>query len=139
MNWTVHKIKGQSYIKVTTEGVFSPDDHLKMIEDIVSREFWLPGTNVLFDHRNLEFGQTDISIFKQASSNHEKNDERIGNGKAAILMKSLADFSRGRQFELIADDKISAKLHIFLREKEAIKWLTSATKSTDKSAKFPDR
>ena len=136
MNWTVHKIKGQSYIKVTTEGVFSSADHLKMIEDIVSRDFWMPGTNVLFDHRNLEFGETDVSIFKEASSNHEKNDQHIGDGKAAILMKSLADFGRGRQFELIADNKISAKLHIFLREKEAIKWLTSEKKSAAKTRKI---
>ena len=136
MNWTVHKIKGQSYIKVTTEGVFSSADHLKMIEDIVSRDFWMPGTNVLFDHRNLEFGETDVSIFKEASSNHEKNDRHIGDGKAAILMKSLADFGRGRQFELIADNKISAKLHIFLREKEAIKWLTSEKKSAAKTRKI---
>lgn len=132
MNWKIHKIRGQSYIKVITEGIFSSADHLKMIEDIVSRDFWQPGTNVLFDHRNLEFGETEVSIFREASSNHEKNDERIGDGKAAILMKSLADFGRGRQFELIANDKISAKIHIFLREKEAIKWLTGTTKSTDK-------
>ncbi len=81
--------------------------------------------NVLFDHRNLNFGLTDISVFKRASSNHEQNDERIGDGKAAILMKSLSDFGRGRQFELVSEGKVSAKLRIFRDEQEAVNWLVS--------------
>ncbi|MEP6903311.1 MAG: hypothetical protein ABJA66_16405 [Actinomycetota bacterium] len=96
-----------------------------MIEDIVSRNFWKKGLDVLFDHRKLDFGFTDVDFMKQASRNHEKNDERIGDGKAAILMKSLADYGRGRQFELLASDNINAKLCIFLDEKAAVDWLAA--------------
>lgn len=125
MNWTVQKPAEKPFVKVVTEGDFNLTDFLKMIEDIISRDFWKPGTNVLFDHRNLEFGSTDISIIKEACKNHKKYDERIGGGKSALLMKSLADFGRGRQYELVTKGKISAKPYPFLDEAEAVNWLVS--------------
>jgi hypothetical protein len=125
MNWIVETKKSRKYIRVVTEGVFNLEDHLEMIKDITSREFWRPGTDVLFDHRNLNFGKSDFDLMRGASENHSENDEKIGDGKAAILMKSLSDFARGRQFELLSESKVSAKLHIFTDESQAIEWLKS--------------
>jgi hypothetical protein len=123
MNWTVHKTAGQSYVTVVTQGEFNVADHEKMVEDIVSSDFWKPGTDVLFDHRNLQFGLTNYSSMMQASDTHKKHEQQIGDDKAAILMRSLVDFGRGRQFELMTSEKVSAKLRIFLDEKEAVNWL----------------
>ena len=123
MNWTIDYIETQAFVKVITEGEFAAVDHLKMTEDIISRDFWEPGMAVLFDHRKLNFGNTGFDAMKQASINHEKNDARIGNGKAAILMKSVSDFGLGRQFEMLTDEKVSANVHVFLDEKQALRWL----------------
>src|SRR5689334_5507182 len=110
MDWIAEYKNDKPFATVVTAGEFDLVDHARMIEDIVSRDFWRPGLDVLFDHRNLNFGFTTTETMKRASANHEKNDDRIGDGKAAILMKSLVDFGRGRQFEMIASDKVSAKL-----------------------------
>ncbi len=123
MDWIAEFKKDKDFATVRTNGNFTLADHARMIEDIVSRDFWKPGTDILFDHRQLQFGFTTIGLMARASANHEKNDERIGDGKAAILMKSIADFGRGRQFEMIAADKVSARLKIFLDEESAVKWL----------------
>lgn len=124
MNWTVHKPEGKSYITVVTEDDFNLPDHQRMIEDIISRDFWKPGTDAFFDHRKLQFNSTGYYRMKEASEIHQKYEQQIGDGKAAILMKSLADFGRGRQFEMLIDNKASAKLRIFLDEKEALDWLS---------------
>ena len=124
MNWIAEYIKDKEFVTVVTSGNFSLEDHARMIEDIVSRKFWKPGTDVLFDNRGLEFGQTDIEAMRRASTNHKENDDLIGDGKAAILMKSLTDFGRGRQFELLASGKVSAKLKIFTDETAALTWIT---------------
>lgn len=124
MNCTVEKIESSSYVRVITSGVFSVEGQLNMIEFIISRDFWRPGLDVLFDHRQLDFGTTDVSLMREAGNNHIKNDDKIGDGKAAILMKSLPDFARGRQFELLTESKVTAKMKIFKDEEEAIKWLT---------------
>jgi len=123
MNWTTDYREDKDFVTVVTSGNFTLEDHLKMIEDIVSRDFWEPGKDVFFDHRSLNFGNTNIELMKRASENHQKHDKIIGNGRAAILMKSLVDFGRGRQFELLSADNVSARLRIFTDQQDALNWL----------------
>jgi hypothetical protein len=123
MRWTVEFPGSGDHAVVTTSGTFSVDDHRRMIEDIVSRPEWRPGTDVLFDHRDLIFGDADVRSMTEARGNHLEYEERIGNGKAAILMGCLTDYGRGRQFEMLTDESISARLCIFLDPAEARDWL----------------
>lgn len=123
MNWTIENIEDKHFVRVVTGGEFNAADHRRMTEDILSQKFWKPGLNVLFDHRNLNFGVTSVPLMKEIGNTHIDNDARIGSGKAAVLMKSVPDFARGRQFEIITEGKISAALQIFLDEKKALAWL----------------
>ena len=123
MEWTVESRPGQDFVTVATRGEFTLHDHLRMIADVVSRDFWRPGTAVLFDHRALDFGETGLAAMRQASENHVANDERIGRGKAAVLMRTQADYGRGRQFEMLTEGRAEARVQIFLDEAEALRWL----------------
>jgi hypothetical protein len=123
MYWSVQLPEADEYAIVTTSGTFSVADHLRMIEDIVTRPGWRPGTDVLFDNRALDFGAADLRAMYEASDNHLRNDQRIGGGKAAILVSSLSDFGRGRQFEQLTEGRASATMHVFLDEAEARDWL----------------
>lgn len=128
MHWTVElPTAADGYATVTTSGSFNVVDHRRMIDDIVGRPDWRPGTDALFDHRNLSFDQADLSTMYQAATNHLNEDARIGSGKAAIVMRSLGDFARGRQFEMLTEGRISATLHVFLDEAEAREWLAGRT------------
>ncbi len=40
-------------------------------------------------------------------------------------MNSLSDYARGRQFELLTDDKVSTDIEIFMDEEKALSWLIS--------------
>lgn len=123
MEWTVEHRAAQDYVVVTTRGEFAVDDHLRMTEDIVSRDFWRPGMAVLFDHRELDFGASGFSAMRSAGENHTAHDARIGDGKAAVLMRTQADYGRGRQFEMLTEGQVEARLRIFLDEDEALGWL----------------
>lgn len=125
MNWTIEYIEKLNFVKIATEDDFTVSDHLAMIEDIISQKFWKPGMDAFFDNRKLEFNETTIDLMKKVSENHKRYEAQIGNGKAAILMKSLTDYARGRQFELLTSHQVSAKLNIFMDEDKALKWLTS--------------
>lgn len=125
MNWTIEKSETESFARVALEGVFDANEHFKMLEDLLGREFWKPGTPVLFDFRGVEFVGTDIEDVREASLNRRRNDARIGDGKSAYLMKSLTDFARGRQFQLLTEDKVASELRIFMIDDEALRWLTA--------------
>ncbi len=123
MEWMVEHRAAQDFAIVTTRGEFALHDHVRMIEDIVSQPFWRPGMAVLFDHRALDFGASGLATMRQASENHVANDARIGRGRAAVLMKTPADYGRGRQFEMLTDGRVGATVQIFLDETEALRWL----------------
>jgi hypothetical protein len=123
MEWTVDFGRAENYVVVTTRGVFSPGGHRRMTEDIISRGEWRPGMAVLFDHRHLDFGDTGLEEMQRAGENHRVHDDRIGSGKAAVLMNTPVKYVRGRQFQLLTEGRVGARLQIFLNEAEAIRWL----------------
>ncbi|MDF1503075.1 hypothetical protein [Roseisolibacter sp. H3M3-2] len=125
MEWDVAFDATRGAAVVTTRGVFDDADHARMVADVVGRPQWRPGHRVLFDHRALDFGGAGYQQMLAARDNHVANDARIGNARSAILMKSLADFGRGRQFELLVDGVVRADLAVFVDEGAAWEWLTA--------------
>jgi hypothetical protein len=94
-----------------------------MIEDILSQPFWVPGMRAFFDHRQLNMAGASYAVMSAAGENHLRNDERIGDGKAAVVMGSPAAFGSARQFEMLVDGQAAAKLRVFLDPVEALTWL----------------
>ena len=127
MRWTVELPGADGYGVVTTSGVFDAAGHERMVEDITTRPGWRPGMDVLFDHRALDFSEADLRAIYLASGNHLRNDERIGDGRAAVLVRSLHDYGRGRQFELLTEGRVSATMRVFMDEAEARDWLATPT------------
>lgn len=120
MHWT---IENEKYVVVKTSGVFTSEGYARMVMDILSRDFWRPGRDVLFDHRDLELSESDFATMMSAGDTHQAHDDRIGDGRAAIVFKSQADYGTGRIFENITEGNIQARLHLFLDLDQARRWL----------------
>lgn len=125
MNWSIEFTDGDGYAKVALEGRFNASDHRRMIADVVSRDFWKSGMNVLFDSRLVDYTSATMEVVRQAADNLASFKSEIGSGKAAILMASGLGFGKGRQFQLVAEGKFAAKIRIFQSEMEASQWLTN--------------
>jgi hypothetical protein len=125
MKWTFEYVEDGNYIKVVSKGVFSADDQARLVEELMSQPYWRKGLPVLFDNRKIDYSIGGTAAIKEAGEYHIKNNERIGDGKAALLMKSVTDFGLGRQYELLTDEAVSVNVHIFLDENQALRWLLS--------------
>ena len=123
MEWTVTFDQCGGAALVRTRGEFNITDHRRMIADIVTRDEWYPGHPILFDHRQLSFGAVGYADMKDALDNHSLYEDRIGKARSAILMKSIADYGLGRQFQGLADGHVSAELQVFTDESSATEWL----------------
>jgi hypothetical protein len=121
MNWTVDD-EGP-FVVVRTSGEFSPDDHRRMVEDVVNRPFWTPGRDTLFVHSDLVLDGQAFPAMSRAAETHRRFDEEIGTGRSAIVMPNPAMFGVGRMFEEVTGDAISARLRIFREEEQAREWL----------------
>ena len=125
MEWDVVFDESRGAAIVSTRGKFNATDHARMVEDVVSRAQWRPGHPVMFDHRGLDFGAAGFATMSAARDTHMAHEARIGAARTAILMKSIADFGTGRQFQLLLDGAVSADVRVFVDEKAAWEWLAA--------------
>ena len=123
MNWKIEFVEDEHYVRVTLEGVFSVEDHERMMEEIFSRPFWQPGIPILFDDRKLTHRETSNADLQKVSAETRANNERLGDSKLAFLTYSRSDFETLRRFELITEEEVSAWMHAFFDENEALRWL----------------
>ena len=123
MNWKIELVEDDGYVRVTTGGEFSPPEFAAMVEEILGQPYWEPGTPALFDHRKLDFGKSDYRTMMQASQTHRVNDDRIGNGRTALVMSKGVGFGVGRQYQSLIDGSVSAQVQLFTDENKALKWL----------------
>ncbi|MDQ3799025.1 MAG: hypothetical protein M3384_06210 [Acidobacteriota bacterium] len=123
MSWTIENVKDRRFVRVVARGVYNIDDHMRMLEDLVTRDSWKPGMNLLIDDTSLDFRQSSLEELREVSIRRIGLDALIGGGKTAVLVSSLTGFARARQYELITSGKISAKIEIFRDEDEALLWL----------------
>jgi hypothetical protein len=123
MEWTISFTELGGAAVVRTSGVFTAQDHLRMVEDIVGRLEWRPGHPILFDNRNVSFEDVRFEDMVSVRDNHSAHESRIGNARSAILMKSPADYGVGRQFQMLAENNASADVQVFTDESVAREWL----------------
>lgn len=126
MNWTIKYEREGGFVRVTVAGLYNVKDHMQMLEDVAGRDFWKPGMNLLIDDRALDFKSTSLEELREAGRRRAEMDKLIGGGKTAVLVASLTDFARARQFELITSGKVSTKMDIFKSEDDALSWLLAA-------------
>jgi len=123
MHWTIAYAKDRHFVKVVAKGIYNIDDHIRMLEDVVARDFWKLGMNLLINASELDFSDTRLEQLRAVSLKRIELDTLIGNGKTAIVMNSMTDFARGRQYELIMSGKVAAKIDVFKNEDKALEWL----------------
>lgn len=123
MKWKIEYLEKEGYVRIMTEGVYNPEEHLQMMKDTLSADFWKPDTPVLLDNRKLDYSETDLEDLKKSSHDMLVNNELIGNAKIAFLISSIGDYKVVRQFELITEEDVSAWMHVFMDENQALRWL----------------
>lgn len=123
MKWEIQFIESEGFMKVTNEGIYQPEEHLKMMEELLARPEWKPDTPVLLDNRKLDYSDTNIADLEQSSEHMLSYNRFIGNSKIAFLTNSIENFNVIRQFELITEEEVSAWMQVFLDENQALRWL----------------
>jgi len=132
MNWEIEN-KG-AFILVTTLGIYSIQDLAILFDDILLLDGLHPGLKILFDNRNLDCGGLDFHGIQAAKHHYIELDARIGKLRAALLVKSISDFGRGRQIMLLYNSEITGRIRTFLDEIDAIYWLANKTERSEELA-----
>lgn len=123
MDWSAEYIKDGNYVRIVNAGDFCVEDQLRMMNEVINSDFWKPGMNVLYDCRECNFDANSLELIKKVSVNRQKLDAQVGGGKSALLMKSITDHARGRQYQLLTEPNVTATYQVFTDEDAALRWL----------------
>lgn len=123
MKWQLMFDVRGNVVTATMEGHFSIDHFRGLFHDILGHPEWNAGMNMLLDYRNVDFSDVSFPEVKQTSTIHKKADERVGDGRIALLMSYPLGFGIGRMYKSMTEHGISASINVFREPEEAGGWL----------------
>lgn len=123
MDWKIEHIENENYIKITLIGLFTIADHNEFFTKLLSSDFWKPGTNLLFNGRNLDFTSLNSTLIRGISDYFQSISEQLGKNKIALLASSSLGYGFGRQFQMLSENKVQSEIRVFRVEREAAEWL----------------
>lgn len=125
MEWSFNPSQSPEFIRIVTSGVFSSTQFSEMYDDLTSLEYWRFGTPLLFDNRKLDLTAADPLELMKASDLVVSRNPELAFTPIATLFDSPESMEIGERFGQITDHRSLADVRRFLKEAEAVEWLTS--------------
>jgi hypothetical protein len=126
MNWNIKPDASSSFFRIACSERFAVRDCRAMLQDLISRSDWRPGASVLVDYRQTDFTDVNSDQLREMSEFQSNLNDRLGDGRTAVLVKPGRDFGLARQYEMLAESNASTKLMVLFEESEAVRWLSEA-------------
>ncbi len=108
---------------VTTEGQMNAPDFIAMASSLLEHPDCLPGANVIFDHTALIFDGVSVDELEKIRAFHMENDERIGAGKSAIIVKAGSSGGWHKLWGQGQKIKAKNKVQVFEDYALALEWI----------------
>jgi hypothetical protein len=112
-----------NYFFINTTGTFNVDIFSKLAKDLLTHPKWVTGSNCIFDYRNTDFIKTSTNELLSATNMHKRNNDIIGHGKSAFVMKDIANFGIGRMYQSLTEGNVDTSFYIFTDINKAIDWV----------------
>ena len=123
MKWTFLFDLPRNFVIVAFEGPYSVTMADSMRDELVSHPKWQPGLRILVDHRKTDFTGVTTENLRIVGERHSAYNSYFDGTRMAFLMKAGRDFGLARQFALMNESYMCAKIMTFDDEQEAIYWL----------------
>jgi hypothetical protein len=123
MNYKITYLDPADLLVVKTSGKMNADDFIEMAKDLLQHPQCLANSNVIFDHATLEFNDVSFSDLQKIRRFHLSNEERIGNGKSAIIVKVGLSKEWYRLWSQGDKIKTGNKVQVFENYNDAFNWV----------------
>ena len=123
MRYTISYTDFIDLLMVITEGKMNAGDFIAMAESLLRHPRCLPDVNVIFDHTALEFQNVPVEDLQKIRAFHVDNEERIGSGKSAIVVKAGSSGEWHKLWSQGEKIKTKNRVQIFENCSDAVNWL----------------
>ncbi len=108
---------------VKTEGQMNANDFIAMGKDLLKHPRFRANGNAIFNHVDLDFSAATLVDLEKIRAFHMKNEERIGHGKSAMVVKVGMISAWNRLWSQGEKIKSGNKVKIFEDYNSALKWI----------------
>jgi hypothetical protein len=106
--------------------LFSLEEHFEFLQGIADDPDASRGMPLLMDYRQLKIPEISRDDLEGISIRFGKLIEQIKTGRIALLAQSDLQFGLGRQFQIIAEQRVPAAIEVFRDKVKAVDWLREA-------------
>jgi len=124
MNHKITYMNSSGLLVVKTSGKMNADDFIAMAKDLLHHPQFLVNGNVIFDHTALEFNDVSIDDLQKIRAFHMANEERIGNGKSAMVVKAGLYSEWHKLWSQGEKIKTRNRVRVFESYNDAVNWIT---------------
>jgi len=123
MNYKISYLDAAGSLVVKADGRMNADDYISMAKDLLKHPRCLAGINVIFEHTGLEFAGVSADDLQKIRAFHMQNEERIGNGKSAIVVKAGMSLEWHKLWSSGEKIKTANIVRVFENYEDALKWI----------------
>jgi len=124
MTYQIRYIKSANCYRVKTKGQMTGHAFVRMARDLLKQPKFSPGSPVFFDHRQLDFTQTELRDITRIRDFHKAHEEKIGGGRSAMVLAKGATASWQALWAQGQKIKTANQVRIFEDPNEALAWLS---------------
>jgi hypothetical protein len=122
-----YQITYTGVLVVKTQGKMNAGDFIAMAKDLLQHPKCVPDGSVIFDHTSLDFSDVSVADLEGIRAFHTANEERIGSGKSAIVVKSGLSSEWHKLWSQGQKIKTGNKVRVFEEMDYAANWLGKGT------------
>jgi hypothetical protein len=109
-------------VTVKTTGSMNAHDFIGMAEDILRYPNYAPGTDVFFDHEDLDLSDVMPEELEAIRAFHRDNESRIGGGRSAMLLRPGLSGKWHGLWSQGSKLKTANQARVFENRDEAVRW-----------------
>ena len=129
MNWTIESHHDPDFVRINTAGTANVIDCERMVNDILSQDFWRTGAPLLINCLELDVRDIRYDDVDQSGMIFRSRRLDFGSCRMAIIALPGLNYGVSRQFKSVTEGRTSINIQIFLDESAAIEWLSQALDS----------
>ncbi|HEY8561237.1 MAG TPA: hypothetical protein VIL74_12750 [Pyrinomonadaceae bacterium] len=125
MKWTIEHDPTDNFFRVNCYRQFSDHDCRKMLDALAFSEDWRRDADILIDYRETDFTGIRVDDLQIVLNYHKQLAPVLGDGKLALVMGSVRDLQLARQYEMLNEKIVHAKIMVFDDDEKAIAWFST--------------
>jgi len=130
MKWNVTYDRDLGIVHAEQWESFSLNEEFEFLQMIAEDADATRGAPLLIDYRQLTISDISRDNLDDISVRMSGLIDKLRSHRIALLARSDLQFGLGRQFQMIAEQRVPAPIEVFRDEAEAVAWLREPLRET---------